>query len=87
MDRKRLTNILFIIIIALAFSFAGMMVGFILGLITLLSHHSSVPFFMMCLISSTVFNVLWITFDHLYDKWQTLEKDEKEVEEDDDEEL
>lgn len=88
MDRKHLTSILFIMIIAMAFSFAAMIVGFILGLILVLSpDKSSVPMFIMCMIGSTIFNVLWIIFDRLYDKWEKMEKDKKEVEEDNDDEL
>lgn len=72
----------------MAFSFAAMIVGFILGLILLLSpDKSSMPMFIMSIIGSTIFNVLWIIFDRLYDKWEKMEKDKKEVEEDNDNEL
>lgn len=88
MDHKRLTSILFVMIIVMAFSFAAMIVGFILGLILLLSpDKSSMPMFIMSIIGSTIFNVLWIIFDRLYDKWEKMEKDKKEVEEDNDNEL
>ena len=85
MDRKRLTSILLVMIIVMTFSFAAMIVGFVLGLILLLSpDKSSTPMFIMSIIGATVFNALWIIFDHLYDKWEKMEKDKKEVEEDND---